>query len=84
MPIDAMQVRLLIGPGGSIVREIEAKSETQISMEREPEPCMVVRGSATGRAEAFRLAKEVLEGETEEAFYVEQRYHGYLIGTHGY
>ncbi|KAJ1469949.1 hypothetical protein T484DRAFT_1849786 [Baffinella frigidus] len=83
MPIAAEQVRLLIGPGGTIVREIEQKSETQISMERDPEPCMVVRGAAAGRAEAIRLAKEILAGDMEEAFYVEQRYHGYLIGTHG-
>lgn len=71
-PIDATQVRLLIGPGGSIVREIEARSGTRISMEREPEPGMVVRGTAEGRAEAIRMAREILAGDAEEAFYVEQ------------
>jgi hypothetical protein len=33
---------------------------------------MVVRGTAEGRAEAIRMAREILAGDAEEAFYVEQ------------
>jgi len=35
------------------------------------------------REQALKLAAQVLEDEKEEHFYVERRYHGWLIGPRG-
>jgi hypothetical protein len=44
---------------------------------------MVVRGLPEGRKLAIKMALEAASSEEEEQFYVEHRYHGYLIGPGG-
>ncbi len=42
-----------------------------------------MRGLPDDRKRAIKLAVEVASSEEQEQFYVEHRYHGYLIGPGG-
>jgi peroxiredoxin/rRNA processing protein Krr1/Pno1 len=50
----------VIGSGGSKIKEIEFKTRAHVLFEKEPEPCMVVRGSVSERAAAIAMANEII------------------------
>jgi polyribonucleotide nucleotidyltransferase len=83
VPVPASQHRSIIGARGVSISQIERESGAHISFEVEPAEAMVVRGTTTQRKLAIELVSDVLAGEEEEQFYVEHRYHGYLIGPGG-
>lgn len=43
----------------------------------------MARGSEEAREKALSLAQKILDDDKEEHFYVERRYHGWLIGPRG-
>jgi len=83
LPVPVELHRTLIGPRGSTIKDMERSSGARLSFEEEPQPCLVVRGSGDVREQALKLAAQVLKDEKEEHFYVERRYHGWLIGPRG-
>lgn len=83
MPVPLELHRTLIGPRGSTIKDIESASGARLTFEEDPEPVLVARGSEEAREQALTLAKQVLEDDKEEHFYVERRYHGWIIGPRG-
>lgn len=61
----------IIGSGGSKIKEIELKTRAHVLFEKEPEPCMVVRGSYSERAAAIAMANEIISSFDVE----EEKYH---------
>ena len=54
------QHRLLIGPRGTTIRDLESQSGARLSFELEP-PSLVARGPPAARERALALAKQVLQ-----------------------
>jgi hypothetical protein len=83
LPVSAELHRTLIGPRGTTIRDLELESGARLSFETEPEACLVARGTEEARHKALMLARKILDDDKEENFYVERRYHGWLIGPRG-
>ena len=56
----------IIGAGGAKIKEIEMLTRAHVLFEREPEPCMVVRGNATERAAAIAMANAIIDSHEFE------------------
>ena len=52
--------RLLIGPRGTTIRDLESQSGARLSFDLEP-PSLVARGPPAARERALQLAKQVLQ-----------------------
>ena len=83
LAIPVEQHRIVIGPRGNTIKDIEHASGARLSFEEGDSPGLVARGDEEARSKALELVRQVLEDDGEEHFYVERRYHGWLIGPRG-
>jgi hypothetical protein len=74
---------VVIGAKGARIRGIEDQCGARLQMEREPEARCLIQGTGEQRRLARNLLREIIEGEEEELFPVQARFHGILVGKRG-
>eukprot|EP00960_Hanusia_phi_P057795 763664-Hanusia_phi.AAC.6 len=83
MPLEKSLHGTLIGVGGKVVRWIEERSGAQISFQTEKEEGMLVCGTQAERSAAIRLARDILENDRFEHFFLPSSGFGAILGPKG-